>query len=123
MLLFKAKFVTMNLRGVDSIEWLPAPNKKKKYSCKDTRRAICQVKSSVNWLRLDRFHKNIPEHAFVTWLVIQNKPTARDMLAQWGLLKISDLRNVILKIERKERKSRHKFTWFNNVTASMGVSG
>ena len=94
----------------------------KEYSCKDTGRAIRQVKSSVNWLRLDRFHKNIPEHALVTWLVIQNKPTARDMLAQWGLLKISDLRNVILKIERKERKSRHKFTWFNNVPASMGVS-
>ena len=90
------------------------------YSCKDTGRAICQVKSSVNWLRLDRFHKNIPEHAFVTWLVIQNKPTARDMLAQWGLLKISDLSNVILKIERK---STHKFTWFNNVPTSMGVSG
>ena len=107
MLLFKAKFVTMNLRGVDSIEWLPAPNKKKKYSCKDTRRAICQVKSSVNWLRLDRFHKNIPEHAFVTWLVIQNKPTARDMLAQWGLLKISDLSNVQLKIERKERVNQN----------------
>jgi len=43
----------------------------------------------------------------VTWLIIQNKLTTRDMFVQWGLLKITDLSNVILKIERKERQNQH----------------
>ena len=53
------------------------------YSCAETWNQIIGKNLEVSWWKVVWFPNHIPKHAFMGWLVIQNRP--KDRLLQWGL--------------------------------------
>ncbi|GKB83265.1 RNA-directed DNA polymerase, eukaryota, reverse transcriptase zinc-binding domain protein [Tanacetum coccineum] len=94
-------------------------------------------RNAVSWNKLVWFSQNIPKHAFILWLAIQEKLTTQDKVRRWGSYDMMECKMVILlaalledlptcvylvwkernnKIFRDEARSiDNLFTIFNNI--------
>ncbi|GJU59704.1 RNA-directed DNA polymerase, eukaryota, reverse transcriptase zinc-binding domain protein [Tanacetum coccineum] len=58
--------------------------KEGKFTVKHAYNDIRSQNDEVSWGRLVWFSQNIPKHAFVLWMAIQNKITTQDKVKRWG---------------------------------------
>lgn len=55
-----------------------------KFSIKQVYNDLQVKEESVSWNKLVWYSQNIPKHAFILWLAIQNKLVTQDKLKKWG---------------------------------------
>jgi hypothetical protein len=72
----------VQLGSVDKPVWTIA--RKDSYVSADTWDFFRNKKSEVDWWHVVWFPFVIPKHAFIIWLVVQNRLTTSDRLLAWG---------------------------------------
>lgn len=68
----------------DRVIWVPASNGE--FSTASAWEAIRNKKNHVEWSNIVWFSRNIPKHAFILWLAIQNRLSTQEKLLQWGVI-------------------------------------
>ncbi|GJU64196.1 reverse transcriptase zinc-binding domain-containing protein [Tanacetum coccineum] len=68
----------------DELVWRCKKGKESQFSVKQAYEDLRNQKEEVTWSRLVWFSQNIPKHAFVLWMAIQNKLTTQDKIKSWG---------------------------------------
>nr|GEW63768.1 hypothetical protein [Tanacetum cinerariifolium] len=67
----------------DELVWRSKKGKEGKFTVKQAYNDLRSQNDEVSWGRLVWFSQNIPKHAFVLWMAIQNKLT-KDKIKRWG---------------------------------------
>ncbi|PWA54852.1 reverse transcriptase zinc-binding domain-containing protein [Artemisia annua] len=70
-----------DLSQIHEVEWKV---KEGKFSVKQAYIDLSGEEEMVKWCKPVWFSQNIPKHAFILWLAIQNKLTTQDKIRSWG---------------------------------------
>ena len=54
------------------------------FSIRQTYRDLCEVGEIAIWHKLVWFSQNVPKHAFILWLAVQEKLPTQDKIRKWG---------------------------------------
>ncbi|PWA88348.1 reverse transcriptase zinc-binding domain-containing protein [Artemisia annua] len=77
---------TINLSNgkSDTLRWKNRNGGVGKFTVSQVYKHISEEVIEAKWYRLIWFSQNIPKHAFILWLAVQNKLTTQDMIIRWG---------------------------------------
>lgn len=70
--------------GEDKVIWQPVGSKT--INIKSTWQEVRVRRPVIEWWELVWFQKNIPRHAFVRWMAIKGRLSARDKLLRYGMI-------------------------------------
>ncbi|PWA98724.1 Myc-type, basic helix-loop-helix (bHLH) domain-containing protein [Artemisia annua] len=81
-----AQIKTVNLDNgkSDVLKWKNRKGKLGKFTVSHGYNDLREDETDANWYKLVWFSQNIPQHAFVLWLAVQNKLTTQDVIKRWG---------------------------------------
>ena len=68
----------------DELMWKSKTGKMGRFSISQTYFDMQNEEESVRWKSLVWFTQNIPKHAFILWLAIQNRLVTQDKIRKWG---------------------------------------
>ncbi|CAA7058013.1 unnamed protein product [Microthlaspi erraticum] len=75
-----------NASHSDKFLWINSPTSPPgKFSTAATWKSLHPSSDTVSWYYSVWFKNNIPKHAFMLWLAVQNRLFTRDRLCSWGL--------------------------------------
>ena len=74
----------MNPGKRDSLAWKLSDGSLKRFSIRKVYSELHDGGDVVRWSKLIWFSQNIPKHAFVLWLAVQNKLMTQDKVRNWG---------------------------------------
>ncbi|GKE83968.1 RNA-directed DNA polymerase, eukaryota, reverse transcriptase zinc-binding domain protein, partial [Tanacetum coccineum] len=66
----------------DALVWRSKKGKDSNFTVKQAYEDLKSQREDVQWSRLIWFSQNIPKHAFVLWMAIQNKLATQDKVKQ-----------------------------------------
>ena len=72
------------VEGRDGLVWKSKKGKVGRFSVKQTYTDLQIEEENVIWSKLVWFSQNIPKHAFILWLAIQNRLIIQDKIKKWG---------------------------------------
>ncbi|PWA52120.1 reverse transcriptase zinc-binding domain-containing protein [Artemisia annua] len=77
---------TVNLSNgkSDTLRWKNRNGDVGKFTVSQMYKDISEEVIEAKWYKLIWFSQNIPKHAFILWLAVQNKLTTQDMIKRWG---------------------------------------
>ncbi|GJT89626.1 RNA-directed DNA polymerase, eukaryota, reverse transcriptase zinc-binding domain protein [Tanacetum coccineum] len=67
----------------DKAVWLDRNGKENLFSVKQVWKDLNYDETKVDWYKIVWFTKNIPRHAFVLWMAIQNRLSTQDRIVVW----------------------------------------
>nr|GEZ02384.1 hypothetical protein [Tanacetum cinerariifolium] len=67
----------------DKAVWLDRNGKENMFSVRQVWKDFNYDETSVDWYKIIWFEKNIPRHAYVVWMAIQNRLSTQDRIAIW----------------------------------------
>nr|GEU58636.1 hypothetical protein [Tanacetum cinerariifolium] len=67
----------------DKAVWLDINGKENMFSVRQVWKDFNYDETSVDWYRIIWFAKNIPRHAYVVWMAIQNRLSTQDRISIW----------------------------------------
>ncbi|GKB53018.1 RNA-directed DNA polymerase, eukaryota, reverse transcriptase zinc-binding domain protein, partial [Tanacetum coccineum] len=76
--------VRLDAQTKDIIKWRKKDGSLCNFSVNHTYRELLRNDDDAEWWKIIWFSLNIPKHAFIVWLAVQNKLTTQDKIKQWG---------------------------------------
>ncbi|GJY52321.1 reverse transcriptase zinc-binding domain-containing protein [Tanacetum coccineum] len=76
--------IMLNEQANDEVKWKKSDGGVCEFTVNHAYRDLIAVEEDVKWWKVVWFSQNIPKHAFIVWLAIQNKLTTQDKSKQWG---------------------------------------
>ncbi|GJX65445.1 RNA-directed DNA polymerase, eukaryota, reverse transcriptase zinc-binding domain protein [Tanacetum coccineum] len=69
----------------DEVIWVNKYGKENLFSVKVVWKDFIDEETEVDWYSIVWFNKNIPRHAFILWMAIQNRLNTQERIAVWNL--------------------------------------
>ncbi|GKE08566.1 reverse transcriptase zinc-binding domain-containing protein, partial [Tanacetum coccineum] len=78
------QYVKLNVQANDDLKWRKSDGSVCDFSVSHAYRDLIADEDDVEWWKVVWFSQNIPKHAFIVWLAVQDKLTTQDKIIQWG---------------------------------------